>query len=576
MTIVYTNEAECRDCYRCVRVCPVKAIRLKDGQASVDAERCVSCGTCIRECPQDAKSYRHDLSTARRLLAEEGPVAVSVAPSFVGTFTPGECRCLPAALRRLGFAHVAETAVGAHPVAQQAIEHCQRHPGQHHVCTACPAVVSYIEAYRPEARGWLVPMVSPMIAHARRLKRRLGKRTKVVFIGPCVAKKAEAVRAELTGEVDCVLTFSELREWLAEEELDLASCEPAGFDDLPGGDARLFPLEGGLLKTAQHEPRPFATDVLAVSGIDELDEALDAMGDSTEPMLLEPLFCEQGCINGPAAGCDTSLFERRRRVIDYSAQSGPDDPGGDDLQTKFSERSLPGSDFPDSKIRGVLEITGKCGPGDELNCQACGYASCRDQAIAVLQGLAEPEMCLPYMRRLAEQRSDRIIETSPNGIVIVDEELNILTMNPAFRRYFHCSEAVCGKPLSYLMDPDPFEQVSTGRQPRFEGVVHHDRYNLVCRQIVYALPEERQYVGILVNITGDRKSQDELVRLRSETVRQAQELLDHQIRMAQQMAEFLGTSTAQGEQLVERLMELTQEDEGDNEEDGRGWKRRYT
>ena len=208
---------------------------------------------------------------------------------------------------------------------------------------------------------------------------------------------------------------------------------------------------------------------------------------------------------------------------------------------------------------------GKSRPEDQLNCGACGYSSCREKAIAVVRGMAEVEMCIPYMKNLAERRTDRIIETSPNGIVILDERLNILSMNPTFKKFFMCSEAVCGKRISYLMDPDPFEKLASGDKDKLELVVKHDRYNIICHQILYVLPEERQYVGIFVNITNSQANQTKLDHLRVQTIAQARELLEHQISMAQKMGQFLGESTARGEALVEKLMEMADE-ESENRE----------
>jgi len=168
-------------------------------------------------------------------------------------------------------------------------------------------------------------------------------------------------------------------------------------------------------------------------------------------------------------------------------------------------------------------------------------------------------MCIPHMKRLAEQRVDRIIETSPNGIVIVDEHLRILHMNPTFRKFFMSSDAVYGQPISYLMDPEPFVRLASGQEQVIEMVVEHKRYNLTCHQILYPLPEERQYVGIFVNVTNSRANQEKLDQLRAQTVLQARELLDHQIHMAENLARFLGESTAQGENLVEKLMLLTED-----------------
>jgi len=563
--VVFTNKARCRDCYRCVRVCPVKAIRMKDGQAFVVEDLCISCGTCIRECPQGAKTFRQDLEKAQQIMAEKTvPLAASVAPAFAAVFTEWERLRLPSALRKLGFTFVAETAVGAFEVARRTAELATQQRDESRIMTACPAVVRYVEMYRPQLVDRLLPIVSPMIAHARHLKNRLGPEARVIFIGPCVAKKQEAARPELAGAVDCVLTFPELREWLAMAGIDLLRCEESNFDEQPAGSARLFPLAGGAAHTGGLETDILSPRVITVTGVEDLGDVLDTLpSPNNGPFLLEPLFCRQGCINGPAIAGETApIFDRRQQLNTYATTHPANGPRPNlpdaQLATHFTGEHRWKNEVPETEIRRVLNLTGKTSPEDELNCGACGYITCRDKAIAVVRGMAEVEMCIPYMRRLAEQRRDRIIETSPNGIVIVDEHLTILNMNPAFRRFFMCSEAVAGKPVSYLIDPEPFEQVAAGRTDKLETVVVHEKYGLTCHQIIYSLPEDRQVVGIFVNITNSRDSQQKLDEMRAQTVRQAQDLLHHQITMAQNIAKFLGESTAHGEKLVENLRRIAQ------------------
>lgn len=565
--VVFTNKARCRDCYRCLRVCPVKAIRMQHGQANVVAERCIACGTCIRECPQHAKTFRNDLERAIRLAAEPGVIlACSIAPSFAAMYSDWERKRIPSALRKLGFTYAAETSIGAFPVAQATArvvypKGSATQGSRAHLCTACPAVVSYVEQYHSDLANALVPVSSPMIAHARLIRERLGSRAKILFIGPCVAKKAEAERPEHTGLVDCVLTFVELQQWFERQGIRLDRLEESEFDEQPAGAARLFPLPGGLARTASLEADALAADIVAISGFDDLKKMLEALPQTSGRKLIEPLFCPQGCINGPAMPDQKNLFSSRSELISYANSHPGTAPGGRE------ERAVVGSTFqaqpiPDPKpiteeeIENVLAATGKSHSDDQLNCGACGYSSCREKAIAVIRGLAEAEMCIPWMRRLAERRTDRIIETSPNGILILDEKLHIISMNPTFRRMFLCSEAILGKHVSYLMDPEPFERIATQKESLIEMTVKHQKYNLVAHQIIYPLQEERQYVGIFVNITGSQASQDRLEELRTRTVTQARELLEHQIAMAQQMARFLGESSARGEELVENLLKL--------------------
>lgn len=565
--VVFTNKAECRDCYRCLRQCPVKAIRMDNGQASVDPDRCIACGTCIRECPQGAKQYRNDLEQAMRLIASPGLTAVSIAPSFVAFYNDWERRRLPSALRMLGFAHASETAIGAFPVAEESLR-LQKKTGSS-ICTACPAVVGYIEKYMPQLVSNLLSVASPMLAHAAIIRKKLGAACKVIFIGPCIAKKLEADNSHGLQKIDCALTFNELEEWLEREKIQLDRLEDSQFDDQPAGESRLFPLPGGLTRTANIGSDSLASDIIAVSGIVEIKKLLENLKKSGERLFIEPLFCSQGCVNGPGAPKERNLFANRRQVISY-AEKNPGRPANDTesdamVAARYEAEPIDTNqvEITEEAIQEILSATGKNSPVDELNCGACGYDTCRDKAIAVLRGFAETEMCIPFMRRLAEQRTDRIIETSPNGIVMLDNKLTIISMNPAFRKMFLCSEAVLGKHISYLVDPEPFEKVLTGSETIIEETVQHKRYNLIAHQIIYELETEKQLVGIFVNITGSRQSIEELAKLRSQTIQQAREMLEHQVQMAQQMAKYLGESTAQGENIIEHLLKLAENQESD-------------
>lgn len=567
--IVFTNRARCRDCYRCIRVCPVEAIGIRDGQAFVDERRCISCGTCIRECPQQAKTYRNDLADVQELMRRGQRIAVSIAPSFAALYEPWQIKRVPSMLRKLGFSYVAETAVGAQLVSQAMQQLVKADPQQSWISTACPAMVSYILHYRADLKTLLMPLVSPMLAHARHLKEKLGAETTVVFIGPCVAKKLEA-RHDPEKIIDAVLTFDEMNQWFEQEKIVPANFEESAFDEQPNKTARMYPLEGGGLKTSAMDVNPFELQTLSASGIEEVTDVLDSIGRVPAGCVIEPLFCAQGCINGPLACSLRPLFERRKAILDYAA--GAEEPinpvtlGALQLGCAFTDPAWTDEVFPEEQIRRVLEQTGKLSADDQLNCGACGYSTCREQAKAVLRKMAEPDMCVPYVRRLAEQRTDKIIETSPNGIVIMDKSLAILHMNSSFKKLFMCTDSVLGKPISYLMDAEPFEQIAVGAAEQHHAAVHHRKYSLVCQQIIYALPQEGQIVGLFVDLTGMTKNKQKYDELQAQTLEQAQALLRQQMEMAGKIAEYLGSSTAQSEKLLVNLMRIA---EGKKLTDGR-------
>jgi iron only hydrogenase large subunit-like protein/uncharacterized Fe-S cluster-containing protein len=562
--VVFTLNARCRDCYRCLRVCPVKAIRMHNGQACVDEQRCIACGTCIRECPQKAKSFRSDLETVEKMLANGYAVAASVAPSFAAEFSEWQRKRLASALRKLGFKYIGQTSQGAWQVSQAVLRSVK--DGRKGLCisTACPALINYVEKYRPELVNYLIPVVSPMIAHGKMLKSRLGQESKVVFIGPCIAKKSEIQRPQNAGIVDAVLTFNELLEWFEKKGINLSACEESNFDEDPVDCAQLFPLPGGLIKSAGLIDNGLKIELVQASGADNIKELLDSVPGNRDYFLLEPLFCSHGCINGPGMNTEKNIFERRQNIIGYSAGANRKIPAVIDPQTLvtgYAAQPRFGREVSESEILNILEQTGKSDPGQRLNCGACGYDSCREKAIAVAQGMAELEMCIPYMRRLAERRTDRIIETSPNGIVILDKDLNMISMNQAFKTFFSCSDSLLGKNISCVIDPAPFEKIAAGMADNIELTAFHKAHKIVCHELFYALRQEKQYAGIFVNVSHLQDNEHKLKQIKSQTLNQAKELLEHQIKMAQNIAMFLGESTARGEELVNKLMALSQDDE---------------
>lgn len=564
--IVFTLTARCRDCYRCLRACPVKAIRMKNGQAYVDQARCIACGTCIRECPQQAKTFRQDVEIVQGLIDSGRFMAASIAPSFAAVFTGWQRKRLPSALRLLGFHFVGQTSQGAYQVSAATARLMREDATKTYIATACPALVNYVEKYEHDRVDDLIPLASPMAAHGRMLKKRFGDESAVVFIGPCVAKKSEILRPGVAGIVDCVLTFKELESWLEQRGINLSTCEESDFDEKPVLDAQLYPLPGGSIKTADLHDDGLDRRIVRADGVANVKEVIGSLACDPKYTLIEPLFCNQGCINGPGINREKNIFERRKDIVEYNDEIRenrvtPTVENQALFHASFTKEVDLLSPVSEEEILAVLESTGKADPQQQLNCGACGYESCRDKAIAVVQGMAEREMCIPFMRRLAERRTDRIIDTSPNGIVILDENLCILSMNPAFKHFFTCSDAVLGRHISYLMDPAPFEKLIAGMAEMIDITATHRAYNLHCRQLMYMLKEERQVVGIFMNITTQQEQERHLKELKSQTVEQANELLEHQVKMAINMAQFLGESTAKGEALVRKLMALSESDE---------------
>lgn len=576
MSLITTNEAKCRDCYKCIRYCPVKAISIKSNEntaevhARVIDERCVHDGRCVLVCPQKAKKVHEDTGAVKKLLSQGTPVAASVAPSFAAALPIPEPGLLPAALKNLGFSFVQETAVGAELIAR---EHRRIQPPGPVISSACPVIVNLVERHYPDLIPYLSPLVSPMVAHARLLKM-AHPGIKVIFIGPCIAKIGEAAFPGIEDAVDFAIGFKELWEWLREEEIDLTTLPLAGFDGCRPGIARLFPVEGGQLRTSSMSTDMLDTNVLAVTGLencmDLLGHLLERYENSKMPQLIELLACSGGCIGGPLAVSEQDIFIRRQKVINYytARRKEEKDPEQDLpdiilppnlLYRQYQNRKV-SPPYPDEDaIKNILAQTGKFKPEDELNCGACGYGSCREKAKAVYYGNAELQMCIPYMRKRAESMSNLVLRSMPNGVVIVDNNLIILEINPAAERMFKSPAAkVIGRPLETLIDPANFTRVIEEKK-LLKVEVSYPSYDTITRQIIFPLEREKIAVGIFVNVTEEQRQKEQLDQVKTQTIRRAQEVIDKQMTVAQEIAGLLGETTAETKVLLGRLIKLMQE-----------------
>lgn len=405
--IVSTIAQRCKRCYSCVRECPATAIRVENGQAVVIQERCISCGHCVKVCSQKAKKV---LSEKEKVLFDFIPSYKTVAifaPSLAASF-PDKYSKIPAALRKIGFNKVCETAFGADLISQLYKEEFEKVDGKTIISSPCPAIINYIEKYFVDLVPNLAKIVSPMIAMGRYLKATMGDDIKVVFIGPCIAKKSEYTDSEVSDGIDAVLTFSELKEIFDELNIDINTLNDENFDPPYANLGKSFPLTGGLLKTADIPSDVLARNVIVVDGKDKVKHIIQDISEKKiKSKFIDILFCE-GCINGPCIESDMNLYSRREKVIEFIDknihnldknvwQSEIFNSRDLNLHRNFTAKSQRRPMPSEEKIKEILARTNKFEKQDELNCGACGYPTCREYAIAIAKGLAEEDMCLPYL-----------------------------------------------------------------------------------------------------------------------------------------------------------------------------------
>ena len=546
------KKSNCKNCYKCIRHCPVKAIRFSGNQAHIIGNECILCGHCFVVCPQNAKEIVDSTEKVRVLIQSGDPVVVSLAPSFVANYDGVGIEAMRKALKKLGFADVEETAIGA-TIVKTEYERMLKEDNRDIIITSCCHSINLlIQKYFPAELQYLADVMSPMQAHCVDIKKRIPN-AKTVFIGPCVAKKDEAEYYE--GPVDAVLTFEELTNWLKAERIELEK----EMDENPESRARFFPTTGGILKTmAQNAP---GYTYLALDGVENCITALkDIESGKIHNCFIEMSACVGSCIGGP-------VMEKYHRspVHDYMSvaqYAGTRDfnvaqPDALALKKHFTMIDHKAMQPAEYEITAVLRQMGKFKPADELNCGSCGYNSCREKAIAIIQGKAEISMCLPFLKDKAESFSDTIVKNTPNGLIVLNENLEVQQINTAARKIMNIRTAsdVLGEPVIRILDPSVFMQVkNSGRSVRDQRTYLAEYKKYVEQTVVYD-PDSRLLIGIMRDITDEKAEREKKARINKQTIEVADTVVEKQMRIVQEIASLLGETAAETKIALTKLKE---------------------
>lgn len=546
------KKSNCKNCYKCIRHCPVKSIRFSGNQAHIINNECILCGHCFVVCPQNAKEIVDETEKVKVLLQSGAPVYVSIAPSFVANYDGVGIGAMRAALQKLGFADVEETAVGA-TIVKTEYERMLREDGRDVIITSCCHSINLlIQKYFPAELPYLADVLSPMQAHCTDIKRRHPD-AKTVFIGPCVAKKDEAEYYE--GIVDAVLTFEELTNWLKAESIELAQ----QMDHEEESRARFFPTTGGILKTmAQNAP---GYTYMALDGVDNCIAALHEIEQGNiHHCFIEMSACVGSCVGGP-------VMEKYHRspVRDYKAVA--DFAGTRDFEVEQPDRFAVRKSFTvierkasapsDTEIQSILRQMGKFKPSDELNCGSCGYNTCREKAIAIIQGKAEISMCLPYLKDKAESFSDNIVNNTPNGLIVLNENLEVQQINNAARKIMNIRSAsdVLGEPVIRILDPKVYMDVlKSGRGVR-DMRTYLAEYQKYIEQTVVYDKDYHLLISIMRDVTDEENEREKKESISRQTVEIADKVVDKQMRIVQEIASLLGETAAETKIALTKLKE---------------------
>ena len=547
------KKSNCKNCYKCIRHCPVKAIRFSGHQAHIIGNECILCGQCFVVCPQNAKEIVDETEKVKVLLQSGAPVIVSLAPSFVANYDGAGINSMRKALKKLGFYDVEETAIGATIVKNEYERMIKEEDRDIIISSCCHSINLLIQKHYPAALEYLADVVSPMQAHCNDIKQRY-QNAKTVFIGPCVAKKDEAEHYE--GIVDAVLTFEELTEWLKSENIEI---EPETDNDICSR-ARFFPTTGGVLKTMAQENTGFT--YLALDGVENCIAALkDIESGKIHKCFIEMSACVGSCMGGPVM----EKYHHTETVKDYitiTKYAGAKDfevsqPKAKDLKKHFAfieQRSPQPSDY---EINNVLRQMGKFKPSQELNCGSCGYNTCREKAIAIIQGKAESSMCLPFLKDKAESFSDTIVNNSPNGLIVLNDQLEVQQINKAAREIMNIRYAsdVLGTQCIRILDPTPFMKVRDTGIGIHNELVYYAEYKRYVEQTIVYDRDSRLLVGIMRDVTDEQYAKERKDTISKQTVEVADKVVEKQMRIVQEIASLLGETAAETKIALAKLKE---------------------
>lgn len=547
------KKSNCKNCYKCIRHCPVKSIRFSANQAHIVENECILCGQCFVVCPQDAKEIVNDIEKAKVLIQSDDPVYASIAPSFIANYNGIGIESLKKALLKLGFYDVEETAIGATYVKNEYEKMVK--DGEHNIIisSCCNTVNLLIQKYFPRALKYLANVLSPMQAHCSDIKKRNPK-AKTIFIGPCLSKKEEADRYK--GIVDCVLTFEELTNWLNDEGIELEKVEEKVIDH---SKTRLFPTTGGILKTMNCSESEY--NYLAIDGVENCINTLkDIENGSVSKCFIEMSACVGGCIAGPII--EKNHCSHLKDYVLVNNYAGNKDFEVTQLESKYYIKNFAPIDLhkdmpSEYDIAQILKQMGKTKKSDELNCGSCGYNTCREKAIAIYQGKAQISMCLPYLKEKAESFSDSIVSNTPNALIVLNDKFEVQQINAAAKKLLHIKSDsdVLGDQVVRILDPVPFIKVLDTKVNLRNKKVYLAEYEKYVEQTIIYDANCHLLICIMRDVTEITKEKSKKEEISKQTIEIADKVVDKQMRIVQEIASLLGETAAETKIALTKLKE---------------------
>lgn len=564
---IYTEKNDCQDCYKCIRECTLKAIKMVDHSASIIQDNCIYCGHCTTLCPVGAKKVKDDITKVKLLLNQGKEVYVSLAPSYYAEFpeySPGEFISM---LKSLGFTAVSETALGAETVSAYVNQYLKAADDGVFISSCCPSVVELIHKYYNHQKGKILPVDTPMLTHGKILRQHYGKDISIVFIGPCVAKKKEADMNP--GIIDAVITFKRLREWMEDAGIikeNIQSTTEDDFQPRTANKGKLYPLEGGMIDSVLENSKIENLNHLSLSGVERIIPVLNQLDklEGKHKVFLELMACEGGCIEGPGNSNDDSVIVKTLNINSLKKNEGAGLFSLDaipDLVNNFNYfEPVTKKTFSELEINDTLHSIGKVSSKYELNCGGCGYESCRDFAKAVLSQKAERTMCVSYMRRIAQDKANALLQRMPYGVVIVDRELKVVESNQLFAKLtgedaeiaFDAKPGLEGADLRKLIPyASYFENLMVSGETMLERDIRMG--NQLIHLSIFTIQANQLLCGIVHNLRIPELNREEIVK-RTRTV------ISDNLKTVQKIAFYLGENASNMETLLNSIVNIQNDD----------------
>lgn len=560
MKVIDFKDARCRHCYKCVRNCEVKAILVRNEQAHIMEDNCIHCGHCLEVCPQNAKTFASDMERVKGYLGQGKRVIISIAPSYLGVLEYEKPGQVVSALKKLGFYEVRETAEGAALVTREYRKLLAEGRMKNIITTCCPSVNDLVEKYYPSLTPLLAPVVSPMVAHGRLIKSIYGEDVKVVFLGPCIAKKEEAIGDKrVRGAIDAILTFEEIVKWWKEEGIDLCRCEEEPMGNPSPKVNQLYPVSGGVITSVLAtvpEENYYKVHIDGLKACMELFEELEK--GEIEHCFFEVNVCEGGCIKGPASDkWQQSLIKAKKGIeeqVKHREEADEIVQNGVEMYKEFTDRHVREQEPTKEQMEEVLHAMGKYTAADELNCGACGYPTCRAKATAIFQNKAEVSMCLPYALAQAESMSNIVMDVTPSMILIVDKEMRIRECNKKAQEMLGVSrEEALERYIFEFVEEKDIADVLDKKEPIIHRKLKLESMNLTVVESIIYIENLESALVTYQDITKEEKAKEQRLNLKMETVDMAQKVIDKQMMIAQEIAGLLGETTAETKVTLTKL-----------------------